>query len=212
MNDQSQSFPQMTLWENAPTSSPGSAGGSTRYNSPDGLRIGLCGLGVARASRSAPQASGWEQRIPATYGQSFDASSPSAVLQRSLENKLPQVMRGLGSPLYALTWRRLAMPSGPPVCLLRASVLRTSDTGYIGVPTPLASDWKDRGTWGRGDAIARRIRLGKQIGLSMLFDGKSCPSCVAGMMGFPEQWPTTQPRPTVTPSSRKSRRRSSERS
>lgn len=44
--------------------------------------------------------------------------------------------------LYGLTWKPLDMPSGPPVCLLRGSVRRTSGTGFSGWPTLMAAAHK----------------------------------------------------------------------
>ena len=41
-----------------------------------------------------------------------------------------------GSPEYGLTWRHWNMPSGPPICALRASGRRTSGKGCSGWPTP----------------------------------------------------------------------------
>src|SRR5690606_2873325 len=45
-----------------------------------------------------------------------------------------------GSPEYALTWKHWDMPSGPPICALRASGRRTSDSDCSGWPTPVAKD------------------------------------------------------------------------
>jgi hypothetical protein len=56
---------------------------------------------------------------------------------------LRQALEGRGSPLYGLTWKPWAMESGPPICALRASAPRTSDSGCggeaSGWPTPDAS-------------------------------------------------------------------------
>ena len=45
-----------------------------------------------------------------------------------------------GSPEYALTWKHWDMPSGPPICALRASGRRTSGSGCIGWATPMSRD------------------------------------------------------------------------
>jgi len=45
-----------------------------------------------------------------------------------------------GSPEYALTWKTWDMPSGPPICRLRASARRTSGKGFGGWPTPQTFD------------------------------------------------------------------------
>jgi len=44
--------------------------------------------------------------------------------------------------LFALTWKRWDMPSGPPICALRAWAPRTSDSACTSWPTPTARDWK----------------------------------------------------------------------
>lgn len=71
-----------------------------------------------------------------TCGPCSEASLLSAALQRSLESRLQAALDVNGSPEYALTWKRWDMQSGPPICALRASALRTSDKGYSGWPTP----------------------------------------------------------------------------
>lgn len=45
-----------------------------------------------------------------------------------------------GSPEYALTWSTWDMPSGPPICRLRASARRTSGSGCSGWPTARVQD------------------------------------------------------------------------
>lgn len=77
-----------------------------------------------------------------TCGPLFDALSPSADLQRSLENRLRARLDANGSPEYALTWKHWPMQSGPPICALRASGHRISDSDCGGWPTGKASDWK----------------------------------------------------------------------
>ena len=59
-----------------------------------------------------------------------------------------------GSPLYALTWKRLAMPSAPHVCQLAASVRLTGDIAFSGWPTAATRD-------GKGGYQGGRIRFGK---------------------------------------------------
>jgi hypothetical protein len=41
-----------------------------------------------------------------------------------------------GSPEYALIWKHWDMPAGVPICALRASARPTSDSAFIGWPTP----------------------------------------------------------------------------
>ena len=71
-----------------------------------------------------------------TSGLCSEPSSKSADLQQSLESRLQAAMDVTGSPEYALTWKRWDMPSGLPICALRASARRISDKDYSGWPTP----------------------------------------------------------------------------
>jgi hypothetical protein len=77
-----------------------------------------------------------------TCGLLFTHSSPSAGLQRSLENRLRERMDVNGCPEYALTWRESDMPSGLPICALRASGRRTLGSGSTGWQTPKAKTGK----------------------------------------------------------------------
>ncbi len=120
------------------TSSPGSPDGTSRCDRQDGPTIGLFGQEVAPASRSPQQAAEALRATSGTSGLSSSASSASARLQSSLVNRLLVLMDGRGSPEYELTWSSWAMASGPPICALRASARRTSDSGSGGWPTPLA--------------------------------------------------------------------------
>ncbi len=85
-----------------------------------------------------------------TSGPSSADSSPSATLQQSLENRLQARMAGYGSPEYVLTWKHWDMQSGVPICAQRASVRRTSDSGFTGWPTPQVFD---RSNEGQGRAL-----------------------------------------------------------
>jgi hypothetical protein len=80
-----------------------------------------------------------------TSGPLFTNSSPSADLQRSLENRLRANLEGSGSPEYALTWKMHDMPSGPPICALRASGRRTSGKDFSGWPSPQTRDHHAQG-------------------------------------------------------------------
>jgi hypothetical protein len=88
-------------------------------------------------------------------------------------------------------------------------------------PTPCASDNRDRGRW-ENPAIQRRVKMGKQVMLSMLAQGSGqtpsgSPALTANrgalnpafpcwLMGYPTEWDACAP--TATPSSRKSQRKS----
>ncbi len=70
-----------------------------------------------------------------TYGRNFDASSPSASLQSSLESRLRARLDVNGSLEYVLTWKHWAMSSGPQICALRARARPTSGRGSTGEPS-----------------------------------------------------------------------------
>ena len=80
----------------------------------------------------------------------------SEELQKNIASSLRTLLpEDGGSPLYALTWKTWDMPLGPPICALRASGRRTSDSAYTGWPTPTAGNAdgsqaaKDASTTGR---------------------------------------------------------------
>jgi len=75
-------------------------------------------------------------------------------------------------------------------------IINAKESGLL--PTPMASDNKDRGNI-TNPSIQRRIRIGKQVGLSMLFAKEPCPSCVEAIMGWPIQWSALQPLVTDKP-------------
>lgn len=122
MNETSETCAQLTLpgIDNA-TSSPASAAGRLRLVSPDGPTIDRCGPAVARVSRSVSPANEPEPPTSATCGQNSPVSLASASLQSYLESRFRASMDASGSLEYELTWRQWAMPSGAPICALRAS-------------------------------------------------------------------------------------------
>lgn len=103
------------------------------------------GLDRAPVSHSLPPVNEREPLMPDTSGPKCAASLNSAALQSSLESKLRARMEGRGAPEYALTWKHWDMPSGPPICALRASGRRISDRDCTGVAegwsTPRANKW-----------------------------------------------------------------------
>lgn len=75
-------------------------------------------------------------------------------------------MDGSGSPLYGLTWKTWDMPSGEPICALRASARRTSgngSTGERGWPTPMAGTPAQKGynAAGNTDSSRRTVELAR---------------------------------------------------
>ena len=111
---------------------------------PDGAIAAPSGQVAARVSRFRAQDADKAMPTNDTSGPLFSASSPSASLQRSLENRLRARMGVNGSPEYALTWKHWDMPAGLPICALRASARRTSGNDSIGWATPQAADSKMR--------------------------------------------------------------------
>jgi len=194
------------------TSSRASAGGRRLFDWPDGPTLVQSGPGVVPVSRSLQQASEGGPPTAAIYGPTFADSSRSASLQQSLENRLRARTEGTGSPLYVLTWKRWAMRSGAPICALRASVRRKSDSDSGGWQTPTTRDGK--GQSGKGN----RIKRGKngRLHVANLCDqlvdiGR--PDLVRStqfrcwLMGYPESW--EHARAMAMPSSLKSRPSSS---
>lgn len=120
--------------------SPELADGNTPFASPDGPPISPYGQAPVPVSRFRARDSGVAMPINDTSGPLFTASSPSAALQLSLENRLRAVTDVNGSPEYELTWKHWDMPSGVPICALVASARRTSGNGCTGWPTPVVND------------------------------------------------------------------------
>lgn len=121
------------------TSLPELASGLIPCGSPDGLTINQSGPVPVRASLSARQAKEMGLLTSGTFGPTSSTSSASADLSMSLANRLQAVTQTHGSTLYKLTWKEWDTPSG--LCRLRqrASVRRTSESGLIGWPTPVAN-------------------------------------------------------------------------
>ena len=121
------------------TSSPESAVGLSPCVGPDSKAAPVSGPAPVPVSRFRALAKDRATPTSGTCGPLFTASSPSAVLQRSLESRLRARMDVNGSPEFALTWKTWDMPAGEPICALRASERRTGGKGCIGWPTPQAN-------------------------------------------------------------------------
>ena len=92
----------------------------------------------------------------------FTNTSPSAGLQRSLEKMLRARMDVNGSLEYVLTWKESDMPSGVPICALRASARPTSGSGFTGWRTP---DNYPRTAYSDPMKALARINSGHQVNL-----------------------------------------------
>ena len=169
------------------TSSPGSADGPTRCDSPVGPTSGTYGRVPAPVSLSARQAKAGGLLTSGTYGPRSSISSKSASLQLSLANRLQARTASRGSTLFKLTWKERVTPAGRRICALRASALRTSGSGSTGWPTSTASDAKWR--YSTFEAADRRIASGKQVSLecAAFLAARPTPRASDGSNGGPNQ-------------------------
>jgi hypothetical protein len=143
MRDPSQNSEEKTFEDTRRSiSSAESWAGPTLWSWQDGPVDGPSGRDLVRANLSRRRASAREKPTTDISGLRCDDSSPSAVLQRSLESRLRARLDVNGSPEYVLTWKHWAMQSGVPICALRARARRTSDSAFSGRPTPATRDWK----------------------------------------------------------------------
>ena len=134
------------------TSSQASGHGPTHCDSPEYPTTQASGPVRHPANHSVRQENAKAQTTSDTCGQHGTNSSRSVALQSSLESKLRALTDGAGSTLYALKWKHWDMPSGLPICALRASVRRTSDNASFGWPSPVKNDSKGSAySYSRGD-------------------------------------------------------------
>lgn len=196
-----------------PTSSPASAAGPSPSSSPDGPTTSPHGPAPVPASPSASRAKLEAWATSGTYGPLFIGSSPSAGLQSSLANRLKARMAAGGSLEYELTWKDWDMPSGPPICALRASGRRTVAKGCSGWPTP---DTESGGHTSRGgnrkdEPLMGGIVRGLTTESSSAETGSTAgfllnPRFSLWLQGYPVEWASCGERAAA--SSRKPRRSS----
>lgn len=166
------SYQATSLDSPSATSSQESASGLTPCASPGSATTPRSGPCRAHANLSAQQASALGLLILDTCGLTPPGSLLSANLQSSLESRLRARVQNLGSTLYKHTWKQWIMPSGVLRSRLRASVPRTSATGFTGWVTPTTRDHKDTGTLkprieGLDTVFGNRTdQLGRQAALS----------------------------------------------
>lgn len=197
--------------------------GTTLSLWPDGPQIVKSGRGAHPANLSPRQAKELGLMTSGTSGLPSTTSSRSAGLQKSLESRLRANTSILGSTLFKMTWKPWVTPSGRSRSRLRASVLRTSETVFTGVPTPGHTfvDHKPR-----PPVIGSRKATDPQIGLAdvavwLMGRGPTPNGALAEMgeadrlnpeyprwlMGLPVVWSSCAP--TEMPSRRRPRARSS---
>lgn len=141
MSDRSEiSSPQMSPATGSVTSSPVSEPGAESFETPDGPTTSTSGRGRVRAKTSPVPASGEASTAISTSGPNGSDSSRPADLLSSLESRLRAKLEGRGSTLYSLTWKELATPAGRSIFQLRASAVRTRDSGSTSWPTPVKED------------------------------------------------------------------------
>jgi len=143
--------------------SPESGSGAWPCGAQAGLTTDLFGLVPARANLSPRQARELGLMTSGTFGRTSTGSSKSAGLQSSLESRLRAATQILGSTLYKMTWKAWDTGSQRSRSRLRASVPRTSETGFTGWPTPTAAS--PQNLRGNGTDPERRIAQGRQVGL-----------------------------------------------
>lgn len=146
MSDQSKTS-NLTNWLGSRnvTFSPESGHGATPCVWQAGPMTDPCGQDPVPVNLSPRLAKVLGLLTSGTYGPRSTGSSASAALRSSLVNRLRQRTASAGSILYRLTWKDRVTPAQQPICALRASALRTSDSGCTGWPTTTTRDWKDGG-------------------------------------------------------------------
>src|ERR1700689_2082912 len=204
-----------TIPENIPNviSSLGSAAEVTLSGLPDGPTTDPAGQEAARVNLTPRQAKERGLLTSGTYGRLSSTLSKPENPSFCLANKLNQRLSTVGSTLLNPTFRELTTPSERSVWQLAASVPDISGKEFISWPTISAREGRD---WSRAkilasldksDGLAKRIC---NLSPEALSQNPICglnPCFAAMWMGYPPEW--SKCAVTVTPLSRKSRRRSS---
>lgn len=185
-------------------SSPVSEAGPLLQEWPVGQTLDLFGQDLARASHSVSPESKKARRTKGTCGPPSSTSLEPTGPKSSWENRLRQRLEKIGSTECILTWKASATPAGRQLFRLTVSVRPTSATDFTLLPTP-AAQTQQGGLRIEGGARARQ----KWRALGIMPNGKGDQVGIsAWLMGFPPSWLKALPADLVTPSSRRSLRKS----
>lgn len=150
-------------------SSPELECGVMPCGSPDGPTTDLFGREVAPVPAFQQPAKAKGLMTLATSGLLGIDSSPSQILQRSLENRLMTRLDTAGSTLFRLTWRGRTTPLGRRYLERAASGRRTSGSDCTSVPTPCATelDTSPEKVWERKQRLTAKtgVYRGNDCGL-----------------------------------------------
>lgn len=161
-------------------SSPASVDGRSLSVSPGGPMIVPSGPAHVPVSRFRARARTKAMSTNDTSGPLFTTSSPSAALQRSLENRLRARMDVNGSLEFVLTWKIWDMPSGLPICALRASGRPISGKDFTGWLTPAANEFEIRDV----DRMMQRRAAQKALGRNGNGFGMTLGMTVVALVGW----------------------------
>ena len=127
-----------------------------------GVERWIGSLGVSRASRTAPPASGGEPTTNETSGQSQPASSAKSDPASSSWRTF-QASQGITTNESGQTYEQWATGLRKDYSARLRSVRRTSDSGSLSWPTPTGRDEKDRGHAQNSDRPNRGPALGRDV-------------------------------------------------
>ncbi|WP_296432986.1 hypothetical protein, partial [Yoonia sp.] len=113
-----------------------------------------------------------------------DKVTPQGRLLFQLAPSLPRT-EGTGSGLLVTPTKILGNNQKPWPSTMSQN--NTTQSVFSLLPTPVASDNRDRGSLAN-PSVRRRLNIGKQVSLSMLWAGQLNPQFVEEMMGFPLDW------------------------